>query len=84
MPKRPNCLVKYLTISQPLVPTAPMGYPPRAEPASQTQHDDRRTQHTRRIDTYTHSTHNDAQRKGIVEHTHTERNNTHTHTKSKH
>lgn len=31
MPKRSNCLVKYLTMSQPLVPTAPMGYPPRAE-----------------------------------------------------
>ena len=61
MPKRPNCLVKYLTMSQPLVSTAPIDYPPRAEPASQAQHDDRRTQHTRRIDTYTHSTHNDAQ-----------------------
>jgi hypothetical protein len=35
MPKRTNCLVKYLTMSQPLMPTAPMGYPPRAEPASQ-------------------------------------------------
>lgn len=43
MPKRPNCLVKYLTMSQPLVPTAPMDYPLRAEPVSQAQHDDRRT-----------------------------------------
>ena len=62
MPKRPNYLVKYLTMSQPLVLlTALMGYPSRAELASQTQHDDRRTQHTRRIDTTTYSTHTTAQ-----------------------
>lgn len=77
MSKRLNCLVKYLTMSQSLMSTAPMGYPPRAEPASQARQDSRRTQHTQRIDTYIHSTHNDTQHRGTRQAQHTER---HTHT----
>lgn len=48
-------------MSQSLVPTAPMDYPPRTEPASQAQRNMMTDAQHRETYTHTHTAHNDAQ-----------------------